>query len=150
MTTPFALLLQKMQAALLLHAVVINAKGNPIGIISESDLLTRTTANQHAAIRALFDDQDATTRQTESQAEIVAQRAELHRKDLPLEDLSVGELMTTPVITVQTHDTTQTAMRLLIENQLKRLPVVDDVGQVVGLLDRRTLLYGLLDHADAQ
>jgi CBS-domain-containing membrane protein len=129
--TPLSLLLQKMRTALLRHAVVINAKGNPIGVISESDLLTRTTADQLTVIQTILDGEEAIAHQVD---------------DAALDALSAGDLMTTPVITVQTHDTTQTAMRLLIENQLKRLPVVDDTGHVVGLLDRRTLLYGLLDN----
>ena len=52
--------------------------------------------------------------------------------------------MTKPVITVTLETQAYAAIRLLIDNQIKRLPVIDSAGKVVGMVNRRTLLNGLL------
>ena len=52
--TPLIQLLEEMRRALQLHAIVVDAQGAAIGIVSESDLLTRSTAPQRAAITALL------------------------------------------------------------------------------------------------
>lgn len=123
-TTPLPTLLQQMQDALQVRAVVVNEMGQAIGMISERDLLTRVAKGQRADVIAALRDQ-----------------GKLNQLSLPQ---TAAELMTTPVITVNTDSSAFAAIQLLMDNQIKRLPVLDQDGKVLGLVNRRTLLYGLV------
>jgi len=52
--------------------------------------------------------------------------------------------MTTPIIIVSSDDTPAEALRLMVQSRVKRLPVVDSDGRLVGLLGRASLLRGLM------
>ena len=58
--------------------------------------------------------------------------------------LTAGELMTSPAITVGPHVTIPAAARLMNTHHIRRLPVVDDKGRLLGLVSRRDLLSVLL------
>ncbi|MFN8440422.1 MAG: chloride channel protein [Caldilineaceae bacterium] len=121
---PLQELLPLLQRALQVRAVVVNDAGQAIGMISESDLLSRIEQRQRVTI-------------------LTALRNQGEVEPLHLSQ-TVGDLMTTPVITVNAESRAFDAIRLLIDNQIKRLPVVDHDGKVLGLVNRRALLYGLL------
>lgn len=123
-TTPLPTLIQQMQRALQVRAVVVNELGQAVGMLSERDLLTRVAKSQRVAIIAALREEGA-----------------LAQVDLPQ---TAAELMTTPVITVNRASGVFEAIQLLIDNQIKRLPVLDPEGKVLGLVSRRTLLYALV------
>ena len=123
-TTPLSLLLPMLQQALQVRAVVVDEAGHPIGMISESDLLRRVAPSQRVAVMAAL-----------------YEPGRLDSLHLPQ---PAADLMTTPVLTVTADSAAFDAIRLLMTHQIKRLPVVDANGQVIGLVNRRTLLYGLL------
>lgn len=123
-TTPLYTVLTLLQQALQMRAVVVDEAGHAIGMISESDLLTRVAPSQRAAVMAALHEPGPL--------------AGLHPTQ------QAADLMTTPVLTVTADSTAFDAIRLLMTNQIKRLPVIDANGQVIGLVNRRTLLYGLL------
>ncbi len=50
-----------------------------------------------------------------------------------------------PAITIQVETPLTEALRLMTIHGIKRLPVVDADGRLVGLLGRASLLRGLLD-----
>lgn len=127
-TTPLSALLQMLQAALQVRAVVVDEAGQAIGLISESDLLSRVAPSQRAAVMT------ALRKPGSSSCDL----------DERLGAKTAGDLMTTPVLTVTADSSAFDAIRLLMANQIKRLPVSDNQGQVIGLVSRRTLLYGLL------
>lgn len=52
----------------------------------------------------------------------------------PLDSLSVGELASYPVVTVRTSDSIGDAMALLLRARVHRLVVVDEAGQICGVL----------------
>jgi CBS domain-containing protein len=54
--------------------------------------------------------------------------------------LTAGELMTTPAITIGPHATVPAAARLMNTHHIRRLPVVDDQGSLIGVVSRRDLL----------
>lgn len=54
--------------------------------------------------------------------------------------LTAGELMTSPAITVRPHTTIPAAARLMTTHHVRRLPVVDDKGRLLGIVSRRDLL----------
>lgn len=129
-STPLRELLARMQQGLQMRAVVVNSAGQAIGMISESDLLTRIERSQRADV-------------------IVALRSQNNLESLSLAQ-TVGDLMTTPVITVRAESRAFDAVRLLIDNRIKRLPVINQQGEVIGLVNRRALLYGLLGEQVSQ
>jgi CBS domain-containing protein len=61
-----------------------------------------------------------------------------HRQQHPA--LTAGQLMTTPAITIGPHVTIPAAARLMNSHHIRRLPVVDDKGMLIGVVSRRDLL----------
>ncbi len=91
-----------------------------IGIVSEADLLAKEALNadRGGAINAL-----------------------VHHKELKKADgETAGDLMTSNVVTVKPDDTVEQAARLMYHLQVKRLPVVDAGGYLVGIVSRADLL----------
>jgi CBS domain-containing protein len=54
--------------------------------------------------------------------------------------LTAGELMTSPAITIGPDATVPAAARLMSTHHVRRLPVVDPAGRLVGIVSRRDLL----------
>ncbi len=52
--------------------------------------------------------------------------------------------MTAPALTVRPETPLADALQLMLAHQIKRLPVVDAEGRLLGLLGRASLLRGLL------
>jgi CBS domain-containing protein len=63
----------------------------------------------------------------------------LHRKQ-PHVSLTAGNLMTAPAITIGPDATIPAAARLMNTHHIRRLPVVDQDGKLVGIVSRRDLL----------
>lgn len=119
------------------RAVVIDADRRVLGIITDGDLLRRTRREHQAGLlerlRALVsggrpDDNGALLNARETAA----------------------DLMTTPVITVKVDAPPAAALQLMVTHRVKRLPVVDSEGRLVGLLGRSSLLRGLLEAENGQ
>ena len=94
-----------------------------IGIVSEADLLAKAALNadRGGAITAM-----------------------VHHKELKKADgVTAGDLMTSNVVTVKPDDTVEQAARLMYHLQVKRLPVVDAGGYLVGIVSRADLLRAL-------
>ena len=113
------------------RAVVVDADQRVLGIITDGDLLRRS--------------------QKEAQPSLLARLgALLTGQPLPaalaLPDMgqTAAELMTTPAMTISLDDSLTDALQLMLDQGIKRLPVVDGQGRLVGLLGRATLLRGLL------
>ena len=65
----------------------------------------------------------------------------------PLGQITVGELASTPVITVRAADQIGDAMALLLRARVHRLAVLDDAGQVQGILEALDLFSFLANHS---
>jgi CBS domain-containing protein len=102
---------------------VIDANHRVIGVVSEADLLAKEAlAGDHAGIPA-------------------AVTGILHHKDYKKSGgLTAGDLMTHPAVTVRPEDSVEHAARLMYTLQVKRLPVVDAGGYLVGIVSRADLL----------
>ncbi len=59
-------------------------------------------------------------------------------------DVEVSEVMHSPVVTVSPGEALADAARLMIDNKIGGLPVLDD-GQIVGILTETDLLRALVD-----
>jgi CBS domain-containing protein len=66
-------------------------------------------------------------------------RVVLERRDP--DQTSVGEVMTSPVITIERSMTADDALRLMDEKQIRHLPVVNSDGKLAGMLSVRGLLH---------
>jgi CBS domain-containing protein len=54
--------------------------------------------------------------------------------------LTAGELMTSPAVTIGADATVPAAARLMTERHVRRLPVTDEKGKLVGIVSRRDLI----------
>jgi CBS domain-containing protein len=122
---------------------VTDEENRIVGILTDGDLLNRANLLAPSVQRKLTD------------SELRQHLSELRRKDV-----SVDQVMTAPVVTVseaanvadavrrmakldlKRHPDTSllTALNLLLEHHVKRLPVVDEAGRLVGLLGRGGVL----------
>jgi CBS domain-containing protein len=92
------------------------------GVVTEADLLAA---------------EDETNRRARIASSLGRRR--LLRKQ-PHVNLTAGTLMTSPAITVQPDATIPAAARLMNTHHVRRLPVVDEDGKLVGIVSRRDLL----------
>jgi CBS domain-containing protein len=116
------------------RAVVIDADQRVLGIISDGDLLRRSQQE----IRPGLLDRLRT---------LVTGQPALRSTALLAATETAVDLMTTPVFTIPVDASPAAALRLMMQHGVKRLPVVDGNGRLVGLLGRASLLRGLLDEA---
>ena len=92
------------------------------GVVTEADLLAA---------------EDETNRRARMASSVGGRR--LHRKPKQV-SLTAGTLMTAPAITVPPDATIPAAARLMNAHHIRRLPVVDEQGKLVGIVSRRDLL----------
>lgn len=59
-------------------------------------------------------------------------------------DTPVGQIMTSPVVTVTPTDTAQTCMEVMTARKIRHLPVVDD-GRLVGLISIGDLVKAVIE-----
>jgi CBS-domain-containing membrane protein len=102
---------------------VIDDYQKVIGVVSEADLLAK---------EALAD----------GQAGVPGAIAGLphHREHDKADGLTAGDLMTHPAVTVRPTDSVVHAARMMYTLQVKRLPVVDAGGYLVGIVSRADVL----------
>jgi CBS domain-containing protein len=111
---------------------VIDDDGKVIGVVSEADLLAK---------EALADDQAGIPG---------AVTGLLHPKQYEKADaLTAGEMMTHPAVTVRPGDTVEHAARMMYTLQVKRLPVVDAGGCLIGIVSRSDVL-AVFDRPDSE
>ncbi|MEU9046291.1 MULTISPECIES: CBS domain-containing protein [unclassified Kitasatospora] len=106
---------------------VIDDQGRPLGMVSEADLIRK---------EAVLPDPEGRTPGRWLDAHDRA-RAEAE---------TAGGLMTSPAITARATWTIPEAARAMDKHKVKRLPVVDEVGRLVGIVSRRDLLQIFLRH----
>jgi CBS domain-containing protein len=101
---------------------VIDDDGKVIGVVSEADMLARKVLSN-----GMLD------------------RGEQEKA----EDLTAGDLMTHPAITVSPEDSVEVAARLMYSLQVKRLPVIDSSGRLAGIISRADVL-AVFDRSDEE
>lgn len=102
---------------------VVDEDGKVIGVVSEADLLTKEALDGGlASMPAMISG--------------ILQRKEQERAV----GLTAGDLMTQPAVTVQPDDSVEHAARLMYVRRVKRLPVTDAAGHLVGIISRADVL----------
>lgn len=104
---------------------VIDAQRKVVGMVSDNDLLTRGGMKLTISLRKAVADPEFVRKLHES-------LEDPHRK--------VSEIMTTEVVTTTPDTVLGAAARLMVDKRLKRLPVVDANGTLVGILGRLDIL----------
>jgi CBS domain-containing protein len=105
---------------------VVDGQDRVLGVVSEADLLHKTEfAGESVAGRLMESRRHRTAR--EKAAGDVA-----------------GELMTSPAVTVTADTSVVEAARIIEGKEIKRLPVVDEQGRLIGVASRRDLLRAFL------
>jgi CBS domain-containing protein len=110
---------------------VVNHHNRLVGILTEADFLSSLNITEESAIENMFN--------------VIIRRKRPSRK----RGTTVEGLMTRKPITVGEDDTLQTAINLMDRNRIKRLVVVDDDRQVIGIVSRPDLI-GLFTGRRAQ
>ncbi|MCQ9130302.1 MULTISPECIES: CBS domain-containing protein [Streptomyces] len=107
---------------------VLEGEGRVIGVVSEADLLPKEE----------FRDEDPSLVEQSRRLSDVAKAGAA----------TAGELMSTPAVTVHPDVTLAQAARIMAVRRVKRLPVVDDLGMLQGLVSRADLLKVFLRSDD--
>lgn len=109
------------------RVVVVDAQRHVLGIITDGDLLKRATADERAGI-----------------LQALGRRLPGSRPAaLALARRTADEVMTAQPVTVTAETPLLEALRLLLQHKVKRLPVVDGEGRLVGLVGRGQILQAL-------
>ena len=115
-------------AALRRHRVsafpVLGDGDTVIGVVSEADMLAKEAVDPGTFSGLLH-----------------------HRDAEKARGITAGDLMTAPAVTVAPQDTVEHAARLMYSRKVKRLPVVDAHGHLVGIISRADVL-AVFDRAD--
>jgi CBS domain-containing protein len=112
------------------RVLVRDAGGRLLGIITDTDLVARIDPDQRPGLLTLL------RSRWNKAAQQQVQRAYGQR---------ASDVMTTPVITVRDTTPVIEALTLTVDRHLKRLPVVDAQGNLVGIVSRPALLAASLD-----
>ena len=115
---------EKMLKHLLKAMPVLNAGGEVVGMLTDEDLLERAGLEQHLSIAERLDEKML-------EAEFTALRRS---------HLKVADVMTTPAVTVHGDEALGVAATRMAEHGIKRLPVLDANGKLIGVLSRVDVL----------
>ncbi len=114
---------------------VVDDEGRVVGVVSGADLLT------DQAVQLARETQGAVAGPIS---------APVHRKDRGRADgLIAGDLMSQPAVTITPGEPAEHAARLMYNCRVKRLPVVDEAGHLVGIVATADVL-SVFDRTDEQ
>jgi CBS domain-containing protein len=111
---------------------VIGADGAVVGVVSEADLLHKQGGRPTPRKGALA-------------------RFRPAARDAKVDARTVGEAMSSPAVRVGPQSTVAAAARLMLDQAVNRLPVVERDGELLGIVTRADLVraFGRADHAIA-
>jgi CBS domain-containing protein len=126
LSTPYPELVRLLAEQHISAAPVVDDVGHVLGVVSESDLILK----QGLAADAV-------------QGSVVASRQRRVERG-KARGGTAAELMTWPVVTVGPQTSVVEAARLLRSHQIKRLPVTDPAGRLIGFVSHADLLKAFL------
>jgi len=105
---------------------VVDDDGKVIGVVSEADMLNKEALDDEPGVISGM----------------------LHRRDqAKARGVTAGDLMTAAVVAVRPDDTVEHAARLMYDRKVKRLPVTNEDGRLVGIISRADVL-SVFDRTD--
>lgn len=105
---------------------VVDRDGKVVGVVSEADLLTKEALGSGGKVSGILH----------------------HHEKGKAAGITAEDLMTAPPVTVGPSDFVADAARLMYERRVKRLPVVDSDGRLIGIVSRVDVL-SVYSRADA-
>ncbi|HEY1420031.1 MAG TPA: CBS domain-containing protein [Candidatus Dormibacteraeota bacterium] len=124
--TPFKQLVHLIEDNRVSAVPIVDEVGIPVGIVSEHDLLLKERRQELEAGRQLL------------------HPMRMRRQRTKAGGLAAADLMTTPVITVASDTTLPRAAHRMQQSNVRRLVVVDEHGQIAGIVSRSDLLQVFL------
>ncbi len=116
---------------------VVDDKGKLVGIISETDLMWQETGVTPPAYIMFLD------------SVIYLQNPATYERDLHKAlGQTVGEVMSKDPITISPEKTLTQAARVMHDKKVHRLPVLDESGQVIGILTRGDIVRAMAANQD--
>jgi CBS domain-containing protein len=105
---------------------VVDEDRKVIGVVSEADMLNKEALDDEPGVISGI----------------------LHRRDqAKARGVTAGDLMTAAVVAVRPDDTVEHAAKLMYDRRVKRLPVTDKNGRLVGIISRADVL-SVFDRTD--
>ena len=111
---------------------VVDERGLVLGVVTELDLMRKQIAPNEPSIWTTLWGMDSDMTQKYQDA---------HRKYLAK---TAGEIMTTPVLTVDVEDTLERVANLMFNKQIKRIFVTEQ-GKLVGVISRSAFTRMMLE-----
>ncbi|WNF36897.1 CBS domain-containing protein [Bacillaceae bacterium IKA-2] len=108
---------------------VLNENDELVGIVTEGDLIKRESIIKLPAVLELLGGLIYLDNPNKFMDELKRTMSE-----------RVGDLMNKKVVTVMPDDTIEHTATLMMEKKIKRLPVVDKQGILVGIISRRDIM----------
>jgi len=99
---------------------VLDEDNKVVGVVSEADMLTKEALEYAGAGRV---------------GGILH-----HREQVKAAGTTAADLMSKPAVTIGPNEFVTRAARLMYERKVKRLPVVDDAGRLIGIISRADVL----------
>lgn len=125
---------QKMLESLRKALPVVDGQGHVVGLLTDEDILTRVGLGQRLSVAKRLD------------PDLLRQELE----SLQASPLKVQDVMSQPAITAQANEPLGVAAARMAKAGIKRLPVLDKNGRLVGVLSRVDVLHQVSDaHAKA-
>lgn len=116
-------------------APVVDERGRVVGILTEMDILSRLEiGSMELRPRGTVGEPGESDNGTGLRFKTLRESLE------GAGDLPVSRLMTSPVRTARPEDLVQEKAALMVHRRIRRLPVVDGKGVLVGILSRKDLI----------
>ena len=131
-SAPLADVVGKLLDSAVKRVIVVDAGGKLAGIITDTDIVARVDPGQRPGLLTLLRSRWS---------------AEAHRQVQRAYGQRAVDVMTSPVVTIRDTAPVLDALTLTVELHVKRLPVTDAGGRVVGMVSRPALLAAALDLA---
>jgi len=131
--TPLDEVVAKVAGTALRRVVVIDAQRHVLGIITDADLIERLSGGAHAGLLQILRSHIPFLSNEEA---IRGALAELHAQH-------AQDVMRRDVVVVAANASIVEAIQRMMDQHIKRVPVVDQQGRLVGMVDRQAILRAL-------
>jgi CBS-domain-containing membrane protein len=120
--TPYREIVETLAERQVSGVPVVDDSDHVLGVVSEADLLYKVEQAGHPDAPRIFERRDRRTMRVKAAGAVAK------------------DLMTAPAITVRAEDSVPFAAKVMETKRVKRLPVVDERGRLVGIVSRADLL----------